>query len=113
MRKGYGGDWVAVRDYHPYVATGDFNTDGFEDLAVVVRDATAKEKAFTLLVFNGPLKAGEKPAFQERGFDASHEGLFFGPPRPKPYRLLIGGFETEAAILVPKGRSYELTYDEE
>jgi hypothetical protein len=61
------------------------------------------------VVFNGPLRPGVAPSFEERGLDIQGQGLFFGPPRPKPYRLLIGGFESEAAILVPRGRSYVLT----
>jgi len=112
MKNGDGGAWAPVPDYNPYVATGDFNSDGAEDLAVVVRDRTLQAKAFRFLIFNGPLRSGIPPAFEERDLEARREGLFFGPPRPKPYRLLIGGFETEAAILVPKGKSYVLTYEE-
>src|SRR5258708_6431833 len=36
MKTGYRGLTKPVRDYHPYVATGDFNGDGVEDFAVVL-----------------------------------------------------------------------------
>jgi hypothetical protein len=54
MKKGYEGGWPPVPDYHPYVATGDFNTDGVRDFAVVVVDRSKSTQNFVLLVFNGP-----------------------------------------------------------
>jgi hypothetical protein len=36
VQAGYGGIWKAMPDYHPYVATGDFNSDGETDFAVVL-----------------------------------------------------------------------------
>jgi hypothetical protein len=109
MRKGYGGSWRPVPDYHPYVATGDFNSDGATDFAVVVIERAKSIHNFTLLVFNGPL--GPKtasPTFVGSGLDLRYEGLGFGPPRPKPYRLLMGPFESDnTAILVPQGRTYK------
>src|SRR5713226_10452693 len=44
MKTGYGGLMKPVRDYHPYVATGDFNGDGVRDFAVAVLDRSKKEK---------------------------------------------------------------------
>jgi hypothetical protein len=38
MKTGYGGNWTPYPDYHPYVVTGDFNSDGVRDFAVVVVD---------------------------------------------------------------------------
>jgi len=55
MKTGYGGKWKAAPDYHPYIATGDFNSDGATDFAVVVIDTLKPKKNFSLLVFNGPL----------------------------------------------------------
>jgi hypothetical protein len=115
MKKGYGGRWPAVPDYHPYVATGDFNSDGVRDFAVVVVDRSKSAQNFVLLIFNGPFDAkAATPAFVESGLDLRNEGLFFGPPRPKPYRHVMGPFESDnSAILVPYGRTYKLQGNEE
>jgi hypothetical protein len=57
VKAGSGGVWKPVPDYHPDIATGDFNGDGVEDFAVVLIDRTKQEKNFTLIVFNGPFKS--------------------------------------------------------
>lgn len=110
MKAGYGGNWKAVPDYHPYVATGDFNSDGVSDFAIIVIDGSKSAHNFTLLVFNGPF--GSKPAapaFVESGLDLRNEGLSFGPPRPKPYRLVVGPFESDNTwILFPSGHTYKI-----
>jgi len=107
MRKGQGGIWKAVPDYHPYAVRGDFNGDGTSDFAVAVVDRTKTADNFTLLVFNGPFSSHRvSPAFVERDVSLRHTGLFFGAPRSKPYRLVIGEFESEGMILVPRGKSY-------
>lgn len=108
MRAGAGGVWKPVKDYHPYVATGDFNGDGAEDFAVILIDHQKKEKNFALVVFNGPFKSGTpSPAFLESGMELQNEGLSYGPPRPKPYRLLLGPFESDnTGLLIPHGRGY-------
>jgi len=110
MKAGSGGVWKPVPDYDPYVATGDFNGDGVEDFAVVLIDPSKKEKNFALLVFNGPFEAaGALPAFFKPGLDLQSIGLFYGPPRPKPYRLLLGRFETDSGtLLIPHGDGYKL-----
>ncbi len=108
MRAGSGGVWKPVPDYHPYVASGDFNGDGIVDFAVVVI-STRKERDFTLLVFNGPTDVHHPdPAFIYQHRDLTRTGLFYGPPRPKPYRLLIGPFESEGLVLKPRGKTYRL-----
>ena len=113
MKTGYGGNWTPVRDYHPYVATGDFNGDGARDFAVVVIDRKKPTKNFTLLVFNGPFNPGSgTPAFVKSDLGLRNQGLFFGPPRSKPYRLVLGRFESDnSVILVPKGNTYILKAD--
>jgi hypothetical protein len=108
MRTQSEGDWKAVPDYHPYWVSGDFNGDSITDLAVVVVSTRARRE-FTLLVFNGPLDATHPvPAFVSPHQDMTHIGLFFGPPRPRPYRLLVGPFESEGLILEPRGKTYRL-----
>lgn len=115
MKTGYSGLMKPVRDYHPYIATGDFNGDGVEDFAVVLIDRGRQEKNFALIVFNGPYKAEtQSPAFFQSGMDLKYIALFFGPPRPKPYRLLLGPFESDSgSLLIPHGRSYRWDDTEE
>jgi len=114
MKTGYGGNWAPVRDYHPYAATGDFNGDGVSDFAIVVINRAKSSQNFALLVFNGPFGSkAASPAFIEAGLDLKGRGLSFGPPRPKPYRLVVGPFESDnTAILVPRGRTYKLQWNE-
>ncbi len=115
MKTGYGGSWPPVPDYHPYAVTGDFNSDGVTDFAVVVIDRSKPAKNFTLLIFNGPF--GQKPAspaYVETGLDLRGEGMSFGPPRPKPHRIVVGPFESDSTwILVPKGHTYKVQVNED
>ena len=105
------GVWRAIPDYHPYIVAGDFNGDGNEDFAVAVIDRSKRPRSFTLLIFNGPFeKSSAQPAFELRDIDLAHQGLFFGPPRPQPYRLILGPFESEGDEFVPVGTSYRLDH---
>ena len=115
VRQGSGGELKPLRDYHPYTATGDFNGDGAEDFAVVLIDRTKKQKNFVLVVFNGPFTSETpSPAFMQSGMDLKYFGLFYGPPRPKPYRLVLGPFNSDSgALLIPRGRSYRLEDSED
>jgi len=108
MRTGYSGTWTPYPDYHPYVVTGDFNSDGVTDFAVVVIDSSKVTNNFVLLVFNGPFGSKPKaPAYSESDLHLRNQGMSFGPPRPKPYRVVIGPFESDNTfILVPKGGTY-------
>ena len=108
MRAGYGRFQKPVPDYRPYTATGDFNGDGVEDFAVVLIDRSKREKNFALIVFNGPFKSDtQSPAFFQSDMDLKYYGLVYGPPRPKPYRLLLSQFESDSGVLlVPRGRGY-------
>jgi len=115
MKKGDGGNWRPVPDYHPYIVTGDFNSDGATDFAVVLVEGAKSTHNFTLLVFNGPFGSkAASPAFMESGLNLRYQGLFFGPPRPKPYRLVVGPFESDnTSILVPQGRTYKWQENED
>jgi len=102
--------WPPVKDYHPYVATGDFRGSGVLDFAVAVIDRPATKDWFTLLVFDGPFHSVDtRPAFVERGLHLRDKGFAYGPPRPKPFRLVVGPFESDnTCILSPQGPSYRL-----
>jgi hypothetical protein len=112
MRKGSGGLWTPVPDYHPYVATGDFNGDDVEDFAVVLIDSSKEKDNFALIIFNGPFKSeAANPAFMDSALNLKYDGLFYGPPRPKPYRLLVGRFESDSgSLLLPRGHGYKWQY---
>ena len=108
IRTGYGGSETPVPDYHPYIASGDFNGDSVIDFAVVVVNRQSP-RDFTLLVFNGPLRSKRPlPAFIESHIDMTAAGLFYGPPSGSPNRLLIGPFESEGQVLEPHGKTYRL-----
>jgi hypothetical protein len=108
IRKDSIGIWKPVPSYQPYYVMGDFNGDGNEDFAVVVISNKKSTKRFVLLVFNAPFdgSATPKPSFVSEPMNLASKGLFFGPPRPKPYRLIIGPFESEGEMLLPKGNAY-------
>lgn len=110
MRTQSVGVWKPVPDYHPYIATGDFNGDGTEDFAVVVVNRSGREGSYALLVFNGPFNSDlASPVFMQPHLSLKYHGLFYGPPRAKPYRLVVGRFDSDSgAILVPHGNGYRL-----
>ena len=63
------------------------------------------------MVFNGPFRSAKAlPAIVLRDLDMRRKGLVFRTPRPKPYRLVVGAFESEGAILEPVGSSYRLRH---
>lgn len=97
-------------DYHPYVASGEFNGDGVIDFAVVVVSAR-KAHDSVLLGFNGPNDLRHSiPAFVGLNGDLGRSALFFGPPHPRPYRLIFGPFESDnSLILKPHRKTYRLT----
>jgi FG-GAP repeat len=105
IRRGSGGLWKPVPDYHPYVVSGDFNGDGKTDIAVTVVSRSTHK--YGLLMFNGPFDSQDvAPAFFDKDSGLAGDPLFYGPPRPKPYRLVIGPFESEGAIVEPHGSTY-------
>jgi hypothetical protein len=115
MKTGYGGNWTPYPDYHPFAVTGDFNGDGVRDYAAIVIDRSKPAKNFTLLIFNGPFSSKPViPAYVESGLDLRGQGMSFGPPRPKPYRIVVGPFESDNTwILVPKGHTYKVQVNED
>jgi hypothetical protein len=107
MRRGYGGTWKPNPDFHPYYVAGDFNGDGHTDFAVVVIGGSTSSTR-EVAIFNGPFSpsTAKSPVY----LSGKRAGaLFFGPPRSKPWRLIVGPFESEGSLLMPKGSTYVLT----
>ncbi len=103
IRKGDGGVWKANPNFHPYYVSGDFNLDKKLDFAVILIKQSEKGKHY-LAIFNGPYQKNTQPAY----LSPEEGALFYGAPRPKPYRLIVGVFGSEGASVEPKGASYEL-----
>ena len=104
---------VSGANYHPYYAVGDFNGDGKTDFAVALieleegGEGRATQK-FVVAVFNAPFsRHSVEPSFEKDNLNLRDGGLFFGPPRSRPYRLFIGVFASESGLrLEPHGRKY-------
>lgn len=105
--------WSRNSAVNPFYAKGDFNGDGEEDFAVVLTDrrpSKARVKSATVVVFNGPFQAtgAVEPAFSMVGRFVSKTFLGYGPPRPKPWHLIIGSPESEGRALVWRNGAYVL-----
>ena len=103
---------ISGRDYHPYYAVGDFNGDGREDFAVaLIEIEESGERAmqkFVVAVFNAPFSSRRaEPSFMKDNLNLRDGGMFFGPPKSKPFRLSIGLFANDSGLtLIPRGRRY-------
>ena len=85
IRAGTDGWGKPIPAYHPYYTSGDFNNDKSPDIAVVMLE-TKNSANSTFVIFNGPLEKIENagPAFMSTKL---HGALFFGAPRPEPFRF--------------------------
>jgi hypothetical protein len=97
----------AVPDYDPYRVAGDFNKDGFEDIAVVVLRRSNPTSGFALLIFNQDAEGRFILAYSLRGQDLRGQGLFFGHPARGDW-LQLGRFYSGYIWFAPKGRTYEI-----
>lgn len=86
------------RDYHPYFAVGDFDGNTMKDFAVVV--AARSTGTRHVQIFSATRQGGLSYLSPKVGNGSM---LFFGVPRPRPYRLVVGAYESEGAIFVPRG----------
>jgi hypothetical protein len=105
--------WTKNPDANPFYANGDFNGDRNEDFAVVLTDthsSKAGAKPATVVVFNGPFRAAGavEPTFTLPGRLVSETFLGYGPPRGKPWHLVIGMPESEGRQLVWRDGRYIL-----
>ena len=112
LRAGSMPSWPPNPGYHPYYVAGDFVGDGIDDVAIGVmtlKDATK----FRVLILHGKnLNGIRRPMFLSERLDI-HQGLFFGAPRPKPWRLGVGPFESEGVLFEPTAKGYRLSDSDE
>jgi hypothetical protein len=97
----------AVPDYDPYRVAGDFNKDGFEDIAVVVLRRSNPTSGFALLIFNQDAGGRFTLAYSSMGQDLRGKGLFFGHPARGNW-LQLGSFYSPLIWFAPKGGTYEV-----
>ena len=111
IRTGAYGAGKPIPNYHPYYMMGDFNNDGTTDIAAIALERANPENS-TFVIFNGPLSERKDalPVFMSTKLKGA---LFFGPPRPEPFQLVIGAFNSEGAGLEPKAGTYEAVEDEQ
>ena len=111
IRTGTYGAGKPIPNYHPYYMAGDFNNDESPDIAVIALEE-ANPANSTFVIFNGPFNdlTSASPAFMSRKLSGA---LFYGPPRPEPFRLVIGSFNSEGVVLEPTAETYEPVEDEQ
>lgn len=105
-------EWTKDPDANPFYAKGDFNGDGEQDFAVVLTNskATKTNAPATIVVFNGPWRDSlMEPSFVLTGRKVSETLLGYGPPRPKPWQLVIGLPESEGRALVWRNGKYVMS----
>lgn len=97
-----------VPGYHPFRARGDFNGDGFQDVAVVVSSG----RRLALVVFHGTGNGtidSRRAAFLPLHVDAARPYLF----APRGGELLVGGFETDVYFRLERARgAYRLVFND-
>jgi hypothetical protein len=89
--------------FQPYSKIGDFNHDGFDDLAIIaIRKDDSSQRKF--LIFNGPFSSQPRPpALSQDTYPAA--ALFYEPPE---HPLIIGPFESEGCIITARNGRYIL-----
>jgi hypothetical protein len=112
VRAGWPPEWPPVPDYHPYYIVGDFRGNGAEDLAVGVISQQRPNKFRVLIIHGAPSNGRAAKAFLSEELDF-RQGLFYGAPRPKPWRLGVGPFESEGVTFEPTRDGYRFSSDDD
>ena len=89
------------KKFFPYYAVGDFNRDGREDFAVILKVINAKDRG-ALIVFNAPF-TNLTPAYFKRGFGVRQYYLEYMKDNKMLY---FSEYETHGFFLKPKGGKY-------
>jgi len=100
--------WPPIPAYHPFYVVGDFRSDGAEDVAVGVIAIKRADKFRVLIIHGKPANGPITKPFLSEELDF-RQGLFYGPPRPKPWRLLVGPFESEGVTFEPARGGYRMS----
>jgi hypothetical protein len=112
VRSGSPPEWPPLPDYHPYYTVGDFRGDGAEDVAVGVISAEHPNKFRVLILHGAPHAGPAAKAFLSEELDL-RQGLFYGAPRPKRWRLLVGPFESEGVTFEPTRDGYRFSEEDD
>jgi hypothetical protein len=112
LRAGSMPGWPPNPGFHPYYVAGDFVGDGIEDVAIGVIALKDPTKFRVLILHGKDLHGMRRAAFMSERLDI-RQGLFFGAPRPKPWRLGVGPFESEGVLFEPTAKGYRLSDSDE
>jgi hypothetical protein len=96
LRRGVGKAWPAQPSYQPYYTRGDFDGNGQQDFAVLVRTSSGERKAQILIFLRQP--ASQASRIVARPLDRRNLkgfGLFVGKADGARARLLAGAFGSE------------------
>lgn len=111
LRWGDGGAWTPQPNFHPYYAVGDFDGDGFDDIAVVALPYKDGDKILVVVLFGSEAGlTGNATVIPEEGKSVVDRGLFLARPnRRSSLRhpvLLFGTFGSEAEpVPIRRGQS--------
>jgi hypothetical protein len=89
------------KNFFPYYVAGDFNKDGKEDFAVILKVINTKDQG-ALVVFNAPF-INSTPAYFKRGFGVR---LYYLEYMKDEKMLYFTEYETHGFFLKPKGGKY-------
>jgi hypothetical protein len=105
LREGDGKAWKPQPSYQPYYAVGDFDGNGVQDFAVVVRPVSQQEGSQVLVFMRSALGGSNNPiSYPVRSKTLEGVALFARPKKTKT-ALLVGAFSSEAEeIRIPRHR---------
>lgn len=96
LRKGSSAPWKPQPNYHPYYAIGDFDADGIQDFAIVVRPKAQEVGAQILVFLRGSPSRESRVLSYPVPFDTLEDlGLFVRSAKGRGASLLFGAFSSE------------------